>query len=82
VTWSEFAGSGFHNWLVIAALVALAVVTVRAMVMCPPSTESHPDAMGSLDLRERGFDPVDGMREFEAHEARMNERAARLGYKR
>lgn len=40
---------------------------------------THPDALSSMDLRERGLDPVDGVLE---HEARMNARAERLGYTR
>lgn len=40
---------------------------------------THPDALSSMDLRARGLDPVDGVLE---HEARMNARAERLGYRR
>lgn len=45
--------------------------------------ETHPDALSSRDLRSRGYDPVNGVLEYQAdHDARMNERAERLGYTR
>lgn len=42
--------------------------------------ETHPDTLSSGDLRSRGFDPVDGVLEYEQHRARMDARAERLGY--
>lgn len=79
MTWAEFAGSGAHNWLIALGLVFLVVMTVRAYRMSPFIPETHPDTLGSMDLRERGLDPVHGVLE---HEARMNARATSLGYRR
>lgn len=79
MTWADFAGSGAHNWLIALGLVFLAVMTVRAYRMSPFISETHPDALSSMDLRQRGLDPVNGVIE---HEERMNARADRLGYTR
>ncbi len=38
--------------------------------------ETHPDTLSSQDLRSRGFDPVDGVLEYEQHRARMDARQA------
>lgn len=43
---------------------------------------THPDALSSMDLRSRGFDPVDGVLEYEQHRARMDARKEQLGYTR
>lgn len=49
-----------------------------ALILDAP--ETHPDTLSSGDLRSRGFDPVDGVLEYEQHRARMRARQERLGY--
>lgn len=58
--WSAFAGSGVHTWLIVAGIIFLAWMTVRAIRMAETIPDAHPETLGSLDLRERGLDPVDG----------------------
>lgn len=65
----------------ISVLVALYWPEIRsALILDAP--ETHADSMSSMDLRSRGFDPVDGVLEYEQHRARMTAREERLGYKR
>lgn len=42
--------------------------------------ETHPDTLSSGYLRSRGFDPVDGVLEYEQHRARMRKRHEQIGF--
>lgn len=78
-TWSEFAGSGAHTWLVIAAFLFFVYMVVRAIVHAP-----YDDTPTSMDLRQRGLDPVDGGLEADVAVLieTLDARAERLGYQR
>ncbi|WP_405375897.1 MULTISPECIES: hypothetical protein [unclassified Microbacterium] len=76
MSWTQFAGSGVHTWLMIAGVVFLIIMVIRAYVLAPMIPEDHPDAITSMDMHERGWD------EWDAHQAQMNARAHSLGYER
>lgn len=79
MTWTEFAGSGAHTWLVITGVVFLALMTAIAIAHAP-----YDETPTSMDLRQRGLDPVDGALEADVAVLieTLDTRAERLGYQR
>lgn len=56
---------------------------IRALLIFD-APANHPDTVSSMDCRERGLHPIDGVleHEYQQHEKRMNARATELGYRR